>query len=68
MRKEVVNVVVIVWASLYLLARNLIHAVHLACKEMEPYIGVVSLVQMAAFISVSIIGFGLLGAFIAMVK
>ena len=68
MKKEIVNVVVVVWASLCLLARNLIHSAHQASKEMEPFIGMVSLAQMAAFISVSVIGFGLLGVFIAVVK
>ena len=68
MKKVVANVVVVLLASLYLLAKGIDHAVQQAGKEMKPYIGVVSLIQMIAFISASIVGFGLLGVFIAVLK
>ena len=68
MKKVVVSVVVLVLASLYLMTKSLIHSVHQAYKELEPYIGIVSLVQVAVFISMSVVGFGLLGAFIAVLK
>lgn len=65
MKKIVVSVVVLVLASLYLMTKSLIHAVYQAYKDLEPYIGMVS---MAVFISISVVGFGLLGAFIAVMK
>lgn len=68
MKKIVVSVVVLVLASLYLMTKSLIHAVYQAYKDLEPYIGMVSMVQMAVFISISVVGFGLLGAFIAVMK
>ena len=68
MKKVIVSLVVLVLASLYLMTKNLIHAVHQAYKDLEPYIGVVSMVQMVVFISISVVGFGLLGALIAVMK
>ena len=61
MKKIVANVVVVVVASLVIAAR-------LINKELEPYIKPVSLLQMAAFISVSVVGFGLLGVLMACMK
>ena len=68
MKKVVANVVVVVVASLYLVAKSLVIAVRLINKELEPYIKPVSLLQMAAFISVSFVGFGLLGVLMACMK
>ena len=68
MKKVVANVVVVVVASLYLVAKSLVIAVRLINKELEPYIKPVSLLQMAAFISVSVVGFGLLGVLMACMK
>jgi len=68
MKKVVANVVVVVVASLYLVAKSLIIAVRLINKELEPYMKPVSLLQMAAFISVSVVGFGLLGVLMACMK
>ena len=61
MKKIVANVVVVVVAILVIAAR-------LINKELEPYIKPVSLLQMAAFISVSVVGFGLLGVLMACMK
>ena len=68
MKKVVANVVVVVVASLYLVAKSLVIAARLINKELEPYIKPVSLLQMAAFISVSVVGFGLLGVLMACMK
>ncbi len=68
MKKVVANVVVVVVASLYLVAKSLVIAARLINKELEPYIKSVSLLQMAAFISVSVVGFGLLGVLMACMK
>ena len=68
MKKVVVNVVVVVVASLYLVAKSLVIAARLINKELEPYIKPVSLLQMAAFISISVVGFGLLGVLMACMK
>ena len=68
MKKVVANVVVVVMASLYLVAKSLVIAVRLINKELEPYMKPVSLLQMAAFISVSVVGFGLLGVLMACMK
>lgn len=68
MKKVVGNVVVVVFASLYLLAISLIHAARLAYEELDPYVEAVSLFQMAALICASIIGFGLLGVFMSVIK
>ena len=56
MKKVVANVVVVVLASLFLTAKHLILALHLINKELEPYIKPVSFLQIAAFISVSVVG------------
>ena len=64
MKKVVANVVVIVLASLYLMAM----AVQQACKEMTPYLGTVSLIRCAVFIGVSVVGFGLFGVLMAVMK
>lgn len=61
MKKIVANVVVVVVASLVI-------AVRLINKELEPYIKPISLLQMAVFISVSVVGFGLLGVLMAVIK
>ena len=61
MKKIVANVVVVVVASLVI-------AVRLINKELEPYIKPISLLQMAVFISVSVVGFGLLGVLMACMK
>ena len=68
MKKVVANVVVVVVASLYLVAKSLVIAARLIKKELEPYMKPVSLLQMAAFISVSVVGFGLLGVLMACMK
>ena len=68
MKKTVGNVVVVVWASVYLLAMGLIHAARLAYEELEPYIEAVSLFQMAALISALVVGFGMLGVLIAVIQ
>lgn len=68
MKKVVANVVVVVLASLFLMAKHLLLAIHLINKELEPYAESVSLLQMAAFISVSVVGFGLLGVLMAVMK
>ena len=68
MKKVVANVVVVVVASLYLVVKSLVIAAHLINKELEPYMKPVSLLQMAAFISVSVVGFGLLGVLMACMK
>ncbi len=68
MKKVVANVVVVVVASLYLVAKSLVIAARLINKELEPYMKPVSLLQMAAFISVSVVGFGLLGVLMACMK
>ena len=68
MKKIVANVVVVVVASLYLVAKSLVIAARLINKELEPYMKPVSLLQMAAFISVSVVGFGLLGVLMACMK
>lgn len=68
MKKIVANVVVVVVASLYLVAKSLVIALRLINKELEPYMKPVSLLQMAAFISVSVVGFGLLGVLMACMK
>ena len=68
MKKVVGNVVVVVLASLYLMAISLIHAARLAYEEMDPYIGAVSLIRCAVFISASVIGFGMLGILMAVFK
>lgn len=68
MKKVVANVVVVVLASLFLTAKHLILALHLINKELEPYIKPVSFLQIAAFISVSVVGFGLLGVLMACMK
>ena len=65
MKKLVANVVVVVVASLYLMTKGLIQAYR---QELSPYIGTVSLIQIAAFISASVVGFGLLGVFISVIK
>ena len=68
MKKVVANVVVVVVSSLYLVAKSLVIAARLINKELEPYMKPVSLLQMAAFISVSVVGFGLLGVLMACMK
>ena len=68
MKKVVANVVVVVMASLYLVVKSLIIAVHLVNKELKPYVKPVSFLQMAAFISASVVGFGLLGVLMACMK
>ena len=68
MKKVVANVVVVVVVSLYLVAKSLVIAARLINKELEPYMKPVSLLQMAAFISVSVVGFGLLGVLMACMK
>ena len=68
MKKVVANVVVVVVASLYLLAISLIHAARLAYEEMDPYIEAVSLFQMAVLISALVVGFGMLGVLIAVIQ
>ena len=68
MKKVVANVVVVVVASLYLVAKSLVIAARLIKKELEPYMKPVSLLQMAAFISVSVVGFGLFGVLMACMK
>ena len=68
MKKEVVSVVVLVLASLYLMTKSLIRGVYQVYKDLEPYIGMVSLVQMAVLISASVVGFGMLGVLMAVMK
>lgn len=54
MKKIVVSVVVLVLASLYLMTKSLIHAVYQAYKDLEPYIGMVSMVQLCSSVSQSL--------------
>ena len=68
MKKVVVNVVVVVVASLYLMAISLIHAARLAYEELDPYVEAVSLFQMAVLISALVVGFGMLGVLIAVIQ
>jgi hypothetical protein len=68
MKKVVGNVVVVVLASLYLMAISLIHAARLAYEELDPYVEAVSLFQMAVLISALVVGFGMLGVLIAVIQ
>ena len=68
MKKVVVNLVVVVVASLYLLTISLIHAARLAYEELDPYVEAVSLFQMAVLISALIVGFGMLGVLMAVMQ
>ena len=68
MKKVVANVVVVVLASLYLMAISLIHAARLAYEELDPYVEAVSLFQMAVLISALVVGFGMLGVLIAVIQ
>ena len=68
MKKVVGNVVVVVFASLYLLAISLIHAARLAYEELDPYVEAVSLFQMAVLIIALVVGFGMLGVLIAVIQ
>ncbi len=68
MKKVVANVVVVLLGILYLTAMALLHAVQQACEEMTPYIGTVSLIRCAVFISASVVGFGLFGVLMAVLK
>ena len=68
MKKVVGNVVVVVLASLYLMAISLIHAARLAYEELDPYVEAVSLFQMAVLISALIVGFGMLGVLMAVMQ
>lgn len=68
MKKVVGNVVVVVLASLYLMAISLIHAARLAYEELDPYVEAVSLFQMAVLISALIVGFGMLGVLLAVIQ
>ena len=68
MKKVVANVVVVVLASLYLMAISLIHAARLAYEELDPYVEAVSLFQMAVLISALIVGFGMLGVLLAVIQ
>ncbi len=65
MRKTVANVVVVVVAGVYLLANGLIQVYR---QELGPYINTVSLIRCAVFISASVVGFGLLGVLMAVMK
>ena len=68
MKKVVGNVVVVVLASLYLMAISLIHAARLAYEELDPYVEAVSLFQMAVLISALVVGFGMLGVLMAVMQ
>ena len=68
MKKVVGNVVVVVLASLYLMAISLIHAARLAYEELDPYVEAVSLFQIAVLISALVVGFGMLGVLIAVIQ
>ena len=68
MKKVVGNVVVVVLASLYLMAISLIHAARLAYEELDPYVEAVSLFQMAVLISALVVGFGMLGVLLAVIQ
>ena len=68
MKKVVGNVVVVVLASLYLMAISLIHAARLAYEELDPYVEAVSLFQIAVLISALVVGFGMLGVLMAVMQ
>lgn len=68
MKKVVGNLLVVVMASMYLLAKSLSRAFNLAYEELDPYIGTLSLIQMAVAICASVIGFGVLGVFMAVMR
>lgn len=60
------------WVYLYLAASGLIKGLYCGYKavasDFEPYFGLLSFLQAALYMGISVIGVGLLGAWIAVIK
>ena len=66
------KVVLWVWIVVFVAASYLCSAVRWTYREMvtdyEPFINAVTFAQVISFLSVSIVGFGLLGVFMAVIR
>ena len=68
MKNLVVNYVLLLWASVYLLARILIAAVREVRDDIRQVTGEVSLIRSILFLCVGIVATGSLAVFIALIK
>lgn len=68
MKKLVANVVVLLWASVYLLAMVLVATVREIRDDIRPIMGEVSLIRSILFLCASIVATGSVAVFIALFK
>ena len=68
MRKVVLSFLVLLWASLYLLARILMDAVRKFREDISPITGEVSLIRSIFLLCIGICAVGYAGVFLALIK